>query len=125
MVKPIMKPAALCLLAAGLAFPPAAPADPPPWAPAHGYRAKQHQYVYYPRHEVYYAPATQLWFWLDGGQWRFGATLPSGIVVAGVPGVSILLAAEQPYYEHYQVVRQHGGKHHRKHHGQRQRRNDD
>lgn len=42
-----MKKALLALTAAALALPavPAA-ADPPPWAPAHGHRAKQHYRVY-------------------------------------------------------------------------------
>ncbi len=62
--------AAMTLLVAWIGLPSSAQADPPPWAPAHGYRAKEYRYVYYPHHEVYYAPATQHWFWLDGGRWR-------------------------------------------------------
>jgi len=105
--------ALLTLLAAWLALPPPALADPPPWAPAHGYRAKQqYRYVYYPRHEVYYAPETQLWFWLDGGRWRAGASLPVGIVVADAPGVAVVLGSDRPYVEHDYVV-EHYGRHRR------------
>lgn len=115
--KQILKAAAISLLTAGLALPMAASADPPPWAPAHGYRAKQYRYVYYPRYEVYYAPETHVWFWLDGGRWRVGASLPSGIVIAGVPGVSVVLEAERPYEEHAYVVEHYGGeRHHRRWH---------
>jgi hypothetical protein len=77
MHKKLPEIAATSLLAAWLALPSPVLADPPPWAPAHGYRAKQYHYVYYPRHEVYYAPSSQLWFWLDGGNWRVGAGLPT------------------------------------------------
>lgn len=111
--------AAAALLGAWLALPPAALADPPPWAPAHGYRAKQHHYVYYPRHEVYYAPSSQLWFWLDGGRWRAGAELPGRIVVAGLPAVSIVLGTERPYEMKTYVVERYGkrhGKHRHRHH---------
>lgn len=115
----LLRIAAASLLLGGIALPPAALADPPPWAPAHGYRAKHYRYVYYPQHEVYYAPASQLWFWLDGGQWRVGASLPRGIVVAGVPGVSLVLATERPYEMNGYVVERYGyprRHHHRRHH---------
>lgn len=99
--------AALALLGGWLTAAPAL-ADPPPWAPAHGYRAKQYRYVYYPEYEVYYAPETRLWFWLDGGRWRFGATLPGYLPLVGVPGVSIILGSERPYYEHRVVIEHYG-----------------
>src|SRR5918996_4735374 len=49
---------------------PTAWADPPPWAPAHGYRAK-HRYVYYPDGDIYYVPDSRLRFWLSGSGWSF------------------------------------------------------
>lgn len=103
------------LAAAWVGLPSPAQADPPPWAPAHGYRAKEYRYVYYPHHEVYYAPATQHWFWLDGGRWRVGTSLPSGIVVAGIPGVSVILGTERPYEMNTYVVQRYGGKRHERH----------
>ena len=103
------------LLLAGLVLPPVALADPPPWAAAHGHRAKQYRYIYYPRHEVYFAPTTQLWFWLDGGGWRVGTSLPTGIVVAGTPGVSVVLGTERPYEANAYVVQRFGGRHHKHH----------
>lgn len=105
---------ALLLIACGV-LPATAQADPPPWAPAHGYRAKEYRYVYYPQHEVYYAPATYSWFWLDGGRWRVGTSLPSGIVVAGIPGVSVILGTERPYEMNTYVVKRYGGKRHERH----------
>lgn len=49
---------------------------PPPWAPAHGYRAKQ-KYRYYPSHNVYHDPSTGIFWSLQGGIW--GQGLPSGV----------------------------------------------
>ena len=50
---------------------------PPPWAPAHGYRAKQ-QYRYYPRYNIYQDPASGLFFSFQGGTWVKGG-LPGGV----------------------------------------------
>ncbi|MGH8807798.1 MAG: hypothetical protein ACREX0_07970, partial [Noviherbaspirillum sp.] len=53
----------IAALGLGLALP--ALADPPPWAPAHGRRAKEareQRYVYYPAQQVYYAPEQKAWF---------------------------------------------------------------
>lgn len=117
--------AAASLLAAWLALPSPVLADPPSWAPAHGYRTKQHHYVYYPRHEVYYAPSSQLWFWLDGGRWRTGADLPGRIVVAGLPAMSIFLGTERPYEMNAYVVERYGKGHRNRHENRRHRHHDD
>ena len=82
-------------------------ADPPDWAPAHGYRAK-HEYVYYREREIYYAPESRLWFWLDGGDWRFGASLPGGYQQFTTGGVTIELGSDRPYTEHSYVVEHYG-----------------
>ena len=50
---------------------------PPPWAPAHGYRAKQ-QYRYYPKQNIYMDPATGMYFSFQGGAWAKGP-LPYGL----------------------------------------------
>lgn len=94
-------------------------ADPPPWAPAHGYRAKHHHhhhYVYYPAYEVYYEPARSLWFWLGDGGWHFGASLPAYYPRSHFhSGVTLFLDTPRPYERHVHVIEKHGGKkHHRK-----------
>lgn len=90
---------------------PAAPAfaDPPPWAPAHGRRAKdaqQYNYVYYPAQQVYYSPQEQMWFWMNGSNWSFGVNLPAQIRVSA--GVPIVLGSSRPYVEHRYVEEQYG-----------------
>lgn len=85
---------------------------PPPWAPAHGWRAKHH-YVYYPDAEVYYAPASNRWFWLDGNGWQAGINLPRALrhfVRTG--GIDIDLDVDRPYLRNRYVVRHYGGHRH-------------
>ena len=58
------------LLAGGSAM--TALADPPPWAPAHGWREKHehvvvHRYQYYPAHRVYFSPFDERWHWRADG----------------------------------------------------------
>ena len=76
---------------------------PPPWAPAHGHRAK-HQYRYYSADQVYFDPGRGLWFWLEAGDWRVGASLPAGFRLGGSP-VSLGMDVDQPYQFHREVIR--------------------
>ena len=103
--------AALLLTAAlGISANPAQ-ADPPPWAPAHGRRAKEaraYEYTYYPAQQVYYSPQEQVWFWMDGGNWQVGVSLPTRHRVQSGTGVSIALESRQPYVQHVYVEEQYG-----------------
>ncbi len=109
-----MKKQYLALLAAsaigvGLSVP--AQADPPPWAPAHGHRAKQareYHYVYYPAQQVYYAPEQQIWFWMNGGNWQFGVNLPTQYRAYASSGVPVVLHSSRPYVEHVYVEKRYG-----------------
>ena len=78
------------------------PKGPPPWAPAHGFR-RNHGYYYYPGANVYYRPADRVWFYLDGRDWRFGVSLPTGIRVDFDRSVSLTMETEQPYQFHDKV----------------------
>ena len=113
------------LLAAGLISAGAAQATPPDHAPAHGYRAKQmhqHEYVYYPAQQVYYAPAQGVWFWLNGGNWQVGANLPVRYQsYRQYQGIPVMLETSRPYVKHVYVEEHYGRpwreKHrHKKHH---------
>lgn len=76
---------------------------PPPWAPAHGRRAK-HMYRYYPASQVYFDSGRGLWFWLQGSDWAFGASLPAGIGPRGAY-VTLGMDADRPYQYHHDVIR--------------------
>src|SRR5688572_27236236 len=91
-----MKIVYVVALGMALAGPVASLADPPAHAPAHGYRAK-HQYVYYPAHRIYHEPSNQLWFWMNGGSWSFGASLPVHLQQFTVGGISVELDTDRPY----------------------------
>lgn len=82
---------------------------PPPWAPAHGWRAKHH-YVYYPSAQVYYEPASRMWFWFGGDNWEAGLSLPlalHGYVRTG--GIGIDMETSRPYLRNTEVMRYYGG----------------
>lgn len=49
---------------------------PPPWAPAHGYRAKT-QYVFFPTIGIYYDLNRKIYTYPDGNKWITVNTLPS------------------------------------------------
>jgi len=117
-------PAVILLASVGLATA-LAWADPPPWAPAHGWRAKHH-YTYYPRGEIYYAPESRLWFWLDGDNWRSGVRLPLEFqTYIRTGGVDIELGTDRPYVEHRYVIEHYGGEAPREYRHRRDWRDDD
>jgi hypothetical protein len=83
---------------------------PPPWAPAHGRRAKEapvhtYSYHYYPSAGVYLNISTGSYFYLSGGRWQVAATLPSAIVIKGGDYVMLDLDTDKPYlhYEEHKV----------------------
>ncbi|AHM63279.1 hypothetical protein D770_25170 [Flammeovirgaceae bacterium 311] len=49
---------------------------PPPWAPAHGYRAKT-RHIYFPQHNFYFDVQRGVYIYLSGGNWLTALTLPS------------------------------------------------
>jgi len=84
--------------------PPAYEKGPPPWAPAHGYRAK-YQYRYYPSSYVYYDTGRGLYFYYEGGDWRVGVSLPSHIHIAVGDYVTLEMDTDRPYRYHSDVVK--------------------
>lgn len=93
----------------GLSIGMPAQADPPH---RHGHRVKskhEYRYVYYPAQRVYYAPATGNWFWLSGGNWQVGASLPARYRGYGAnDGVSLTLGSSRPYAQHVYVEEYYG-----------------
>jgi hypothetical protein len=49
---------------------------PPPWAPAHGYRAKT-RHIYFPDHNFYFDLQKKVYIYVNGGKWQVGIRLPS------------------------------------------------
>jgi hypothetical protein len=49
---------------------------PPPWAPAHGYRAKT-RHIYFPEHNFYFDIQQGVYIYLRNGSWTVAAKLPS------------------------------------------------
>ncbi|MEJ5349497.1 MAG: hypothetical protein WHS46_12510 [Desulfosoma sp.] len=77
---------------------------PPPWAPAHGYRAK-YRYHYYPDAAVYLDVGRGLYFYLQNGRWIVAAALPKGITIDPGRYVVLEMDADKPYVYHQDIVR--------------------
>ncbi len=75
---------------------------PPPWAPAHGYRAK-HRYRYYPSSHVYYDTGRGLYFYYSNGDWRMSVSLPSRIRIDVNDFVALEMNSDKPYRYHSEV----------------------
>ena len=72
--------------------------DPPPHAPAHGYRAK-YSYRYYPSCYVYFDISRKCYFYLSGDSWKVSASLPLHMRVQLSDYVSIEMDTDKPYTE--------------------------
>ena len=81
---------------------PAHRGGPPPWAPAHGYRAK-FKYHYYPGHQVYFDPVRALYFWFSAGTWLSGPALPPAIVLPPTGFVTLGMDVPNPFEFHREV----------------------
>lgn len=80
------------------------PPGPPPWVADHRWYRRSYGYYYYPGCDVYYRPSDRVWFYLEGGSWRFGARLPDRIRVDFGHAVSLKLESDRPYVYHERVV---------------------
>jgi len=77
---------------------------PPPWAPAHGYRAK-YKYRYYPSTRVYYNEGSRVYFYYREGQWKASASLPVGIRLDFNDFVTLEMNTDKPYKYDREVVK--------------------
>jgi hypothetical protein len=75
---------------------------PPPWAPAHGYRAK-HKYRYYPSSRVYFDTGREIYFYYKNGDWHVGVSLPMGIRIDVNEFVTLEMESDKPYRYHSEV----------------------
>jgi hypothetical protein len=84
--------------------PPVYEKAPPPWAPAHGHRAKHH-YRYYPSSYVYFDTGRGLYFYYEGGAWQVSVSLPTHIRIAVGDYVTLEMDTDRPYTYHSDVVK--------------------
>ncbi len=93
-------------------------ADPPPWAPAHGRRAKskthvqykqkqtyKYKYHYYPQSNVYFDTTRNLYFYLVNGQWVQAQSLPAGLKSGLGQSVTLEQFGNTPQQFHQEVTR--------------------
>lgn len=76
--------------------------SPPPWAPAHGHRAK-YQYRYYPSNSIYFDTGRGLYFYYRDGSWTASVSIPVGININFSDFVAIEMDTEKPYIHHDEV----------------------
>ncbi len=77
---------------------------PPPWAPAHGHRAK-YRYHYHPSSYIYYDLGRRLYFYYDGGSWQVSVALPTRIHIDINDYVTLEMNTGKPYEYHSEVVK--------------------
>jgi hypothetical protein len=79
------------------------PPGPPPWSNSRSNRSS-HAYYFYPGSDVYYRPSDRMWFYIDGGNWELGVSLPERIRIDFERSVSLNLESDRPYTFHKEVV---------------------
>lgn len=70
---------------------------PPPWAPAHGYRAKT-RHIYFPEHNVYFDLQKKVFIYINGSNWSVGVSLPTSF---GSINLRTSSQIELDYYGNY------------------------
>jgi hypothetical protein len=97
---------------------------PPPWAPAHGYRAKT-RHIYFPQYNMYYDMNRSSYLYLNGGNWAVSAALPNiyvGLNLGRAAQIQLSYTGYDPYrYNNVHVVEYreycNGGNYHHDDHG--------
>jgi hypothetical protein len=65
----------------------------------------KHHFVYFGDHDIYFAPESKTYFWLENGQWRSGHSLPEDRqAFVRTRGVDIDLDTDRPYERNDYVV---------------------
>ena len=76
---------------------------PPPWAPAHGYRAKT-RHVYFPDHNMYYDIQKNNYIYFTNGKWTISTRVPSifvGVNLRGSTQVELDFYGDRPQRYNY------------------------
>jgi len=77
---------------------------PPPWAPAHGNRAK-HMYRYYPYHGIYFEEKSGVYFYMSDGRWHASVSLPLSLRITVNDFVTLDMDTDRPYEYHNDVTK--------------------
>lgn len=81
---------------------------PPPWAPAHGYRAKT-KHIYFPDQNFYYDVEKRVYLHLENGKWSVSVTVPSifaNINLGTARKVELEISGHTPYqYNEEHIVK--------------------
>ncbi|MGV3697851.1 hypothetical protein [Flavobacterium sp.] len=101
-------------------------AQPPSWAPAHGYRANT-RHIYFPQYNMYYDMNRNSYLYLNGRNWTASATLPNiyvGVNLGRAAQIQLSYNGYNPYvYNEVHVVEYRDycddRHHHHKHHGKK------
>ena len=75
-------------------------AQPPKWAPAHGYRAKT-RHIYFPQQNFYYDIQKHNYFYLNNGIWSVSVAIPApciSINLGSAPQIQLDYYGAYPYY---------------------------
>jgi hypothetical protein len=66
---------------------------------------ERYRYYYYPASGVYFNVSTGSYFYLNGGSWQVGMSLPSAVIVDSGNYVTLDLDTDQPYlfYDEHRV----------------------
>ena len=75
-------------------------AQPPKWAPAHGYRAKT-RHIYFPEQNFYYDIQQKSYFYLNNGRWITSIAIPTPFIsinLGAVPQIQLDYYGAYPYY---------------------------
>ena len=66
----------------------------------------KHHYVYYSDKDIYYAPESKTYWWVENGKWQSGPSVPreSQDYVVRAKGIEIDLDTERPYERNDYVV---------------------
>jgi hypothetical protein len=76
----------------------------PPWATAHGNRAK-HTYRYYPYNGIYFEERAGAYFYMNDGRWQMSSSLPVSIRITINDFVTLDMDTDRPYEYHNDVVK--------------------
>ncbi len=75
-------------------------AQPPKWAPAHGYRAKT-RHIYFPEHNFYYDIQQKSYFYQNNGRWTVSVAVPAPFLrinLGNTSQVQLDYYGAYPYY---------------------------